>query len=747
MCEQVSNTYKAAALRAYRLRFMRRQTGIWRTREKTSSELLFPGVPPKSYQTGESMSVYVDLVDSLHTSIPYEYYGLPACSEPYPTERERQDLHKRQNLGACLQGHNFRTAPFPKLRVKTNMGCTPKCVGGLDSKTMRRMRRLIDRQYRVQLTLDHLPVLTRSKERNHVTRGYPLGFQSFPATVLKAPMLGEFYLFNHFKFVITYQEDPSSFYGVRITGFDVHPMSINHELPINGSVSTCSGGAVEDDPDKYFVLLRQNTDPRRVVYSYEVEWVESELPWSDRWDVYLLESRDDHYYHFKNSSGVYSLILFMLCIVGIITRRSVRNDIAKYNSLDDPHDRNAGIGWNLVHGDVFRPPITTDPLLLSVLCGTGFQIGSSFALTVLASMANMFNPVEEGQALAAMLMSFALCGGIAGYVSSYIYKLSNGKKEDDNVIMTVMGLLGPVLAVLGILNGLLINAGAAKVMSTLVLLFFLFLCAFALTLFKFTNITSCRAKAILIAIMMDFQEYAYPSIFLFVVVLYSLKNIAPGATTVVSSLVLLFVLLLKGCMMSFLVATCAPMGSVQCWLTKCRVPTNPIPRVVPPLPFYADPKFTCIVGGLVPFGTVYLELHLALSELWHHHVYFAMGSSMLVAFILLTATCAQVSMVLTYVQLRAENHSWWWSSFGSCASAGLYVFLYAIWFLQTRLELIGFLSVFMYLCYTGLMAVCMGLYCGAVGFWSSLWFVQTLYNASVAKNKIQKSPLVPLGNP
>jgi len=31
----------------------------------------------------------------------------------------------------------------------------------------------------------------------------------------------------------------------------------------------------------------------QVVYSYEVEWVASDLTWADRWDVYLIGAPDD----------------------------------------------------------------------------------------------------------------------------------------------------------------------------------------------------------------------------------------------------------------------------------------------------------------------------------------------------------------------------------------------------------------------------------------------------------------------
>jgi transmembrane 9 superfamily protein 2/4 len=121
--------------------------------------------------------------------------------------------------------------------------------------------------------------------------------------------LDEFYLYNHYKFTITYQEDASSFEGVRITGFDVHPVSIQHAARTDDEeeLSTCNapGAAqVTNDPGTYLGLRTGPTgEPLEVTYSYKVEWVPSELPWADRWDVYLIGSPDDdiHYFAIVNS--------------------------------------------------------------------------------------------------------------------------------------------------------------------------------------------------------------------------------------------------------------------------------------------------------------------------------------------------------------------------------------------------------------------------------------------------------------
>merc|ERR1712238_340459 len=281
--DEVSNTEEAVMLRNYRLRNKKRK-GLIRKKETSLSQILFPGVSPEEYTTGEQVWIYADLVESKKTQVPYEFYDLPGC--PYHLESGiKKQRRERKNLGARLQGHDMKPAPFD-LFTKKDKPCTPMRLVQLEGKKLRWIRRLIERQYRVQLQLDGLPVLMRSQELNYAVRGYPVGFRAPPPRVtapdlptnrLKEKM--NVFLYNHLKFAITYHEDPSQFEGIRITGFDVHPVSITHDIPNTGSVSattelsSCRGMDVENDPDLYLSLAQQTSNPVKVIYSYDVQWI------------------------------------------------------------------------------------------------------------------------------------------------------------------------------------------------------------------------------------------------------------------------------------------------------------------------------------------------------------------------------------------------------------------------------------------------------------------------------------------
>ena len=104
-----------------------------------------------------------------------------------------------------------------------------------------------------------------------------------------------------------------------------------------------------------------------VIYTYDVKWERSDLPWTHRWDVYLKGNPDDeiHYFSIVNSLMI---VLFLTGVVAMIMLRTLHKDISSYNEMQTLEEAQEESGWKLVHGDVFRPPAFS-PMLLSVLAG------------------------------------------------------------------------------------------------------------------------------------------------------------------------------------------------------------------------------------------------------------------------------------------------------------------------------------------------------------------------------------------
>ena len=97
------------------------------------------------------------------------------------------------------------------------------------------------------------------------------------------------------------------------------------------------------------------------------------------------------------------------------------------------------------------------------------------------------------------------------------------------------------------------------------------------------------------------------------------------------------------------------------------------------------------------------------------------GFLLLVA-LLLVVTCAEISIVLTYFQLCAEDYRWWWRSMLVPGASGLYLYAYCIFYYSVNLDITGTVPKMLYFGYMGLVAAAftlvrrlLGGLCGALG--------------------------------
>ncbi|KAJ3196541.1 hypothetical protein HK101_008550 [Irineochytrium annulatum] len=83
------------------------------------------------------------------------------------------------------------------------------------------------------------------------------------------------------------------------------------------------------------------------------------------------------------------------------------------------------------------------------------------------------------------------------------------------------------------------------------------------------------------------------------------------------------------------------------------VKTNQIPRQVPSQPLYLNTWISALIGGILPFGAIFIELYFIMNSIWFHRIYYVFGFLMLV-FMILIVTCAEVSILLCYFHLCSE---------------------------------------------------------------------------------------------
>jgi transmembrane 9 superfamily protein 2/4 len=110
---------------------------------------------------------------------------------------------------------------------------------------------------------------------------------------------------------------------------------------------------------------------------------------------------------------------------------------------------------------------------------------------------------------------------------------------------------------------------------------------------------------------------------------------------------------------------------------------------------------------------------------WH-----AVFGFMLLVLIILVVTCAEITIVMCYFQLCSEDYHWWWRSYFTSGASALYLFLYATYYLLTRVHVAKTMRIASYFIFFGYMAIfsyAFFVLTGFVGFISCFFFVRTIY--------------------
>jgi len=155
--------------------------------------------------------------------------------------------------------------------------------------------------------------------------------------------------------------------------------------------------------------------------------------------------------------------------------------------------------------------------------------------------------------------------------------------------------------------------------------------------------------------------------------------------------------------------------------------TSTIARVVPKPNFYLNPLYMMIATGMLPFAGAYVELFFIMTSLWMDQYYYIFGFTLLV-YIILLVTCAEATVLLTYFQLCAENHRWWWFSFVTSGSVSFYVFAFSIvWFRQLESSRI-FITYMLYFGYMSLISLGLFLISGMVGSMTCLLIIRKMFS-------------------
>jgi len=612
-----------------------------------SYSFYLPGIAPVDYEEGAKLDIVANKLTSPKNPLPFDYYYLPFC-------KGAEEKELPVNLGQLLVGERAKITPY-EASLLVEETCKVLCTKTLNTEDVQKFTEKIKESYRVRLNLDNLPVVVKAETASGQASfqlGYPVGFQEGDNT----------YINNHLRFIISYHKPEESKSLVsrsgtgdvyRIVGFEVVPFSVQHEFSWGG-----------DRPKTCPVAVSSQSRPQRVAngasvtFTYDVVFEESPIKWATRWDPLLNASEEQRQIQWFSIINSLMITLFLTGLVAMIMLRTVHQDFARYNRLEEDEDIHDETGWKLVHGDVFRSP--PYPKLFAVVCGTGAQLVAMAFVTLIFAVLGFLSPANRGGLLQALIAMYILSCTQSGYISARVYKTIGGK-EWKNVTLYA-GILFPaiVFSVFFIINIFVWSTGSNGAVSFLTLLLLLFLW-FGISI-----------PIVFLGAYFGYRKKAY----------------------------------------------------------EIPVRTNQIARQVPRQPWYSNGIMTSLIGGVLPFGAVFIELVFILSSLWQNQIYYMFGF-LFAVFVILTLTSGEISIVLCYLKLCNEDYRWWWYSIFTSGSSALYLFGYSIFYLATQPNFkgIGFVSVVLYLGYMFLISLAFFLLTGFIGFYSCFWFTRKIYSS------------------
>ncbi|CAB4011330.1 Transmembrane 9 superfamily member 3 [Paramuricea clavata] len=157
----------------------------------------------------------------------------------------------------------------------------------------------------------------------------------------------------------------------------------------------------------------------------------------------------------------------------------------------------------------------------------------------------------------------------------------------------------------------------------------------------------------------------------------------------------------------------------------CRI--NTVPRPIPEKKWFMEPAIIVCLGGILPFGSIFIEMYFIFTSFWAYKIYFVFGFMFLVFFILIIVTMC-VTIVCTYFLLNAEDYRWQWTSFLSAASTAVYVYFYSFYYFFFKTKMYGFFQTTFYFGYMALFSMALGILCGTLGYVGASAFVKKIYS-------------------
>jgi transmembrane 9 superfamily protein 2/4 len=584
-----------------------------------------------------------------------------------PFFRPEVIINAAENLGEILTGNKIENTAY-ELKLYQEESC--KILGRkvYTKEEVAKFKAKIDEDYTVNLMADGLPAATHVPLQNSQStylaydHGYHVG-GTIRTTGAGPNEAPKYYLNNHIRITVFFHQ-PGESEEARIVGLEVEPFSINHEADSKKKWDD------ENPPALCQNSLKHKFDddyPQKIKLDSEknsVVWT-----YDVRWESSEIKwaSRWDLYLSAGTAETAevhwFSIINSLLIVLFLSGMVAM-------------------ILVRTLHRDLNRyNRVLTDEEKAEELEETGWKLVHG----------DVFRPPSMP-----MLFSVTVGSGVQTFGMGVV-----------TLFFSAIGFLSP--------------ANRGMLMIALLLLW-VFMGIFAgynsARTFKMFNGKEWQRSTLMTALF-------YPGIIFTILFILNLIVWAEGTTSAVpfgSLLAVLALWFLVSVPLTFLGAFFGFRRDVD----KFPVQTQDIPRQIPAQPWYMSGIVTVLVGGILPFGAVFVELFFILTTLWLDSFYYVYGFLVLV-FLILVITCAEISVVLCYFQLCGEDYRWWWRSMFTSGSSALYVFLYSLHWYSLKLHATRFVTHVLFFGYMSTLSLLFFLGTAVVGYFASFWFVWKIF--------------------
>lgn len=654
-----------------------------------------PGTYPQEFKEGQTLQVEVNSLVSSDTEMPYDYYSMPFCKPGEGVKKSSGSI----NPGTILLGIRIENSPY-KLSMMEEKHAVPVCRGKqypngayapLSKAEAKVLKEKIKEEYRVRMILDNLPITTYDLEKqpDSVRPGFEVGFK----------VKDRYYVNNHLMFKVLVHESNGQYARLR-----------QREAELEAAAAAETTGR------------KLKVDVGRTLRGDEMgpEFPEDKLYMVVGFEVVACSIQRKPGTEFKN-----------------VPCSSTPNDVS------GPTPQEVKEGAEIVYTyDVYweTSDITWASRWDAYLKMPGgrvhwFSIMNSLMVVIVMScivaMIMMRTIRRDLQKYEQLLVDGSPGNEMeeSGWkmVSGDVFRapeksLSLAMHVGSGVQIIASGTITLIFATFGFLS----PASRGSLLTAALILYLLMSVAagFASVWIwgavnrshdgwhKVCWRTACFFPGVTVAVMSLLNLFLW-------------ATGSSGAVPLGFFFSVLFLWLLISIPLAFLGGALASRREILPFPTR----TNQIPRHIPAPHWASHPIVLFLAAGSLPFGTIFVELYFAMTSIWQGYFYYIFGFLFLVAFLTIIIT-VEVSIVCTYVQLCAEDYHWWWRSFYRGGSIAIYIFLYSIGFLFNTLHnLSGVLPVILYLSYTCLMAWCLSLAMGAIGFLASYIFTVKIFES------------------